>query len=444
MDSRMSGFHKFPLKKRRKMLRVFAGLTKNEMKVLSHNSALEEKTADIMIENVVGTTQLPLGIATNFRINDKDYLIPMAIEETSVVAAASHAAKLARELGGFMATSDEPIMIGQIQLMDVKNIAKAKKDITAKFGEIKKLVNNNDSILEKLGGGLKGIEVKSIESSRGIMFVVHILVDVRDAMGANAVNTYCEIIAPYLEKITGGRSVLKIISNLAVKRMVRVKAVWKKETLGDDVVDGILDAYELARVDPYRATTHNKGIMNGIDSVIMATCNDWRAVEAGAHSYAAISGAYKSLTKYKKNKNGDLVGTIELPLAVGLVGGATRIHPIAKISLKILNAKSSKELAEVAAAVGLANNFAALRAMVKEGIRRGHMKLHATNIAANAGAHGEEIDIVAKYLIKEDMITVSRAHEILKIIRSKARRKAFKHLISAVEKKVTHEKKKKK
>jgi hydroxymethylglutaryl-CoA reductase len=442
MSSRISGFHKLPLKRRLKALKAFSGLSKDDIKILTHNSALEEKTADIMIENVVGTTQLPIGIATNFRINNKDYLIPMAIEESSVVAAASHAAKLARESGGFIATSDEPIMIGQIQLMGVKNISKAKRDIVAKFNEIKNLVNNNDSILEKLGGGMKEIEVRSVSSGRGDILIVHILVDVRDAMGANAVNTYCETIAPYLEKLTGGRSVLKIISNLAVKRMVRVRAVWKKALIGKDVIDGILDAYELACVDPYRAATHNKGVMNGIDSVIIATCNDWRAVEAGAHAYASISGTYSPLTKYEKNKNGDLVGMIELQLAAGLVGGATRIHPIAKISLKIMGVKSAKELAEIAASVGLANNFAALRAMVREGIRRGHMKLHATNIAANAGGHDEEIDTVARQMIKEDMITVSRAHEILKTIRSDNRKKAIKRIIKNVEKKVSHKKKK--
>ena len=256
MSSRISGFHKLPLKRRLKALKAFSGLSKDDIKILTHNSALEEKTADIMIENVVGTTQLPIGIATNFRINNKDYLIPMAIEESSVVAAASHAAKLARELGGFIATSDDPIMIGQIQLMGVKNISKAKRDIVAKFNEIKNLVNNNDSILEKLGGGMKEIEVRSVSSGRGDILIVHILVDVRDAMGANAVNTYCETIAQYLEKLTGGRSVLKIISNLAVKRMVRVRAVWKKALIGKDVIDGILDAYELACVDPYRAAKH--------------------------------------------------------------------------------------------------------------------------------------------------------------------------------------------
>ncbi len=438
MDSNISGFHKLQIKDRVKLLQNLTGLTKDEIKVLTHNGALEEKTADIMIENVVGTMQLPIGIATNFKINGNDYLIPMVIEETSVVAAAAHAAKLARASGGFQTSSDEPIMIGQIQLMGVKNIQKAKRDVVSKFNEIKKSVNAKDSILVKLGGGIKGIEVRDVESARGTILVVHLLVDVRDAMGANAVNTYCENIAPYLENITGGRAVLKIISNLAVKRLVRAKAVWKKEVIGKETIDGILDAYEFANADPFRAATHNKGVMNGIDAVLIATCNDWRAVEAGAHAYASMSGSYKPLTRYEKNKNGDLAGYIELPMAVGLIGGATRIHPVAKVTLKILNAKSAGELAGIAASVGLANNFAALRAMAKEGIRRGHMKLHATNIAATAGAHENEIDVVARRLVKEDNIMVSRAQELLKEVRHEMRKRKLRRIVKKVESRIEH------
>ncbi len=436
MHSELSGFYKRSLKSRLKIIQKFSKLTNDDINVLTQSCALGEKTADMMIENVVGTTQLPVGIATNFLINGKEYLIPMCVEETSVVAAASHAAKLAREGGGFEASSDDPIMIGQIQIMGVKNTQKAKKDILAKFTDIKNRLNSSESILVKLGGGLKGIEVRDIETRRGPMIIVHILVDVRDAMGANAVNTYCENIAPMIENITGGRAVLKIISNLAVKRMVRARAVWKKNVLGEDLIDAILDAYEFAYNDPYRAATHNKGVMNGVDAVVIATSNDWRAVEAGAHAYAAISGTYKPLTRYEKNRHGDLVGYIELPMALGTVGGVTRFHPIAKVALKILGVQSAKELAEVAASVGLANNFAALRAMSKEGIRRGHMKLHATNIAATAGAHGNEIDIVARRLIKDDNIMVSKAQETLKEVRHDMRKRKLHRLIKKVERRI--------
>jgi len=434
-SSDISGFHKLPIKRRLRIVRSFADLSDEDIDILKHNSALGEM-ADKMIENVIGTTQLPIGIATHFRINGKDYLIPMAIEETSVVAAASHAAKLARPANGFRADSDESVMIGQIQLTRIKNIALAKKRINENKKKIMKILSNKDSILVKLGGGLKNIELREIESERGKMLVVHLIVDVRDAMGANAVNTYCEAIAPFLEEVTGGKAVLKIISNLAVKRLVRAKAVWKKDVIGEDVIDGILDAYAFAKADPFRAATHNKGVMNGIDSVLIAAGNDWRAVEAGAHAYAAINGSYGPLTSYYKNKSGDLVGEIELPMAVGIVGGATRIHPVAKVALKIMGIKTAQELGQIAASVGLANNFAALRAMVKEGINKGHMKLHATNIAVAAGAHGEEIDIVAKRLVTENSITVSRAHDVLKEVRHELRKERIEKIIHKVERKV--------
>ncbi|MCX6815365.1 MAG: hydroxymethylglutaryl-CoA reductase, degradative [Candidatus Aenigmarchaeota archaeon] len=415
MKSDISGFHKLSVKKRLKVVGEFSSLSKDDLNVLKHNSALGE-LANKMIENVISTTQLPLGIATNFRINNKDYLIPMAIEETSVVAAASHAAKLARP-AGFTAESDEPVMIGQIQLTGIKNADLAKKKILDRKKEIMKRLENKDSILVKLGGGLKDLEIREIDSARGKMIIVHLIIDVRDAMGANAVNTYCEAIAPFLEEITGGRSVLKIISNLAVHRLVRATATWKKEVLDEALIEGMLDAAAFAGADKFRAATHNKGVMNGVDAVLIATGNDWRAVEAGAHAYATTTGEYLPLTWYEKNKRGDLVGHIELPMAVGIVGGITSIHPVAKVSLKILQVKTSRELGELAACVGLANNFAALRAMVKEGISKGHMKLHATNIAASVGAHDDEIDAVAKRLVAEGNITMNRAHEILKQMR---------------------------
>jgi hydroxymethylglutaryl-CoA reductase len=439
-SSDISGFYKLPIKERVKIVREFAQLTDEEVGILEHNSALSMETADIMIENVIGVTYLPVGIATHFKINNSDYLVPMAIEETSVVAAASHAAKLARDSGGFRASSDEPIMIGQIQLVGVKDTVKARKEIKARYEEIKRYANGRDSTIVKLGGGMKNIEVRELNTERGRMLVVHLLIDVRDAMGANAVNAYCESVAPLLEQWTGGRAVIKIISNLAVYRLARAQATWKKELLGEDLIEGVLDAYALAKNDPFRAATHNKGIMNAVDSVIIATGNDWRAIESGAHAYAAMNGHYGPLTRYEKNKKGDLVGYIELPMAVGIVGGATKIHPVAQLMLKILGIKTAAELGQVAACVGLANNFAAMRAIVKEGIRRGHMELHATNIAHMAGAHGVEIEIVAKRLTEEGNISYSRAQELTRSVRRELRKQKIRKIIKRVKKKVRHKK----
>ena len=414
-------FYKKPVEERLKIIKQAAGLTDDEIKVL-RGSAIGIDIADRMIENVIGTCELPIGLGLNFLVNGKEYMVPMCIEEPSVVAAASYAAKLARHGGGFKTSSDEPIMIGQIQLMGFKNIKDAKAAILKNKAHIISKANERDSVLVSFGGGAKDIEVREITSDIGDMIVVHLLVDVRDAMGANAVNTMCEAVSPFLEELTGGHVRLKIISNLADKRLARAKAVWKKEELekstkglmkGSDVVDAIIEAYQLAANDPYRCSTHNKGIMNGIDAVVIATGNDFRAVEAGAHSYACVSGAYKPLTKYYKDKNGDLIGEIELPIAVGTVGGATRTKPEAKIALKILGVKTSKELAEVIASVGLAQNFAALRALSTEGIQRGHMRLHAKNIAVTAGAKGDAIEKVATEMVAEKNISVSRAKEII-------------------------------
>jgi hydroxymethylglutaryl-CoA reductase len=425
--SNIQGFHSLDPKKRLELVAQFAGLTPEERKLLETTGRLDLEHASRMIENVVGTNELPLGIATNFLINGKDYLIPMCIEEPSVVAAASYAAKLARPAGGFRADSDEPIMIGQIQIINVKNMDKAEKRILSEKESIIQKANERDSVLIKFGGGAKDVIVRRINSNIiGPMIVVHLLVDVRDAMGANAVNTMCEAISPYLEELTGGDVKLKIITNLATERLARARAVWKKEALeestkglmkGGEVVDSVIAAYSLAEADKYRCSTHNKGIMNGIDAVVIATGNDFRAVEAGAHSYAAISGEYKPLTRYYKDKNGDLVGEIELPIAVGTIGGATRTNPIAGVSLKILGVKTAKELAQVIASVGLAQNFAALRAMSTEGIQTGHMKLHAANIAITAGAKGKQIDAVAKRMIEEKNISANCAKEILESLR---------------------------
>ncbi|MFH0832162.1 MAG: hydroxymethylglutaryl-CoA reductase, degradative [Candidatus Aenigmatarchaeota archaeon] len=411
MDSAISGFHEKSVDERLRILKEFASLSEDEIASLKKENALGMKTADMMIENVVGTIQIPLGIATNFLINGKDYLVPMALEEPSVVAAASYAAKLARP-EGFTTSSDPPLMIGQCQLVNIDDCEKAKKTVLKNMDKLIEIANQRDSVLVSFGGGAKDVEARIIKTKRGSMLIVHLIVDVRDAMGANAVNTMIEAIAPMLAEMTGGRVRLKIISNLATKRLVRAKAVWKEEVIDADVIDGILDAYEFAENDRYRCATHNKGIMNGIDAVAIATGQDFRALEAGAHAYAALDG-YRSLTKYEKDRDGNLVGIIELPLAVGLIGGAIKTNPIAKIAAKILGVKSANELAEIMACVGLANNFAAMRAMVVEGIQKGHMKLHAKNIAIAAGAEGEFIHKIAEKIIEEKNISVNRAKELL-------------------------------
>ncbi|UCH72274.1 MAG: hydroxymethylglutaryl-CoA reductase, degradative, partial [Thermoplasmatales archaeon] len=382
------------------------------------SSCLSIDIADRMIENVLGTFELPLGIAVNFIINKKDYLIPMAIEESSVVAAASNAAKIARIKGGFKTECSKPLMIGQIQILHLKDVAGAAKKIIDHKKEILKLANEQDKVLVDLGGGAKELELRILDSPIGKMLVVHLIVNVLDAMGANAVNTMCEALAPFLEELSDGKVRLKILSNLADRRVVKANAVFDKEKMGGEhAVDAFLESYALAVIDPYRAATHNKGIMNGIDSLIIATGNDFRAIEAGAHAYAARDGYYTSLTKYHKDKNGDLVGEIELPLAVGIIGGAGNIHPKAKLCKKILGIKTAKELAEVVACLGLAQNFAAVFALSTVGIQKGHMSLHAKNIAVMAGAQGKEIEKVANQMIKEDKIKLDRAKEILMEIR---------------------------
>ncbi|MEM2935259.1 MAG: hydroxymethylglutaryl-CoA reductase, degradative [Candidatus Thermoplasmatota archaeon] len=408
-SSRISGFYKMSIEERVKILKEFAGLSDEEANQLISFNALPKDIANRMIENVVGCMQLPLGIATNFIINGKEMLIPMAIEETSVVAAASNAARMARP-AGFKASASEPIMIGQIQVLNP--CRDAEKKIMERKEDIIELANAQDKVLVEFGGGARDIEARWLSND---MLVVHLLVDVRDAMGANAVNTMAEATAPLIEKITNGKALLRIISNLAIYRMAEAEVVYKKEEIGN-AVDKVIKAYEFACLDPFRAATHNKGIMNGIDAVAIATGNDWRAIEAGAHAYASMQG-YKPLTTWKKNENGDLYGKIKLPLAVGTVGGATKVHPMAKLCLKIMGVKTAKELAEIMASVGLAQNFAAIYALSTKGIQAGHMKLHAQNIAIMAGAKGEEIDIVAKKMVEEGKIRMDRAKEIIEEIR---------------------------
>jgi len=413
-SSVISGFYKLPPKERLAIIKDFAGLTDEEVGFLENTGSLPMDVADHMVENVIGVIPEPLGIGVNFQINGKDYLIPMATEEPSVIAAASYAAKMVRDGGGFHTSSTAPVMIGQIQVVSVAHAGYARTQVLDSKDEILKKANEQDPVLNSFGGGAKDLDARVIETSLGEMLIVHLYVDCRDAMGANAVNTMAEAVSPMIERITGGHVYLRIISNLAVKRMAKAWCTVPKESLGGEaVVDGVVYASAFAAADPYRAATHNKGAMNGIIAVVLATGNDHRAIEAGGHAFAAFNGAYTTFSKWTKNKNGDLEGEIELPMAVGLIGGAVKTHPIARIAMKILGVKSANEFAEVLAAVGLAQNLAALRALSSEGIQRGHMSLHARNIAITAGAKGELVDLVAERMVKERKVRVDRAKEVL-------------------------------
>ncbi len=436
VSSNISGFYKLSLKERRELVAREAGLANEEIELLSKFAGLDEGTADRMIENVIGSFSFPLGIATNFLINGKDYIVPMAIEEPSVVAAASNGARLARSSGGFSAECTSSVMIGQVQIVGIKDGKKALAGIEKDKPALLEIAKKNDLGMSKYGGGVRDLNAREIKTMRGGMLIVEFLVDVCDAMGANSINSILEAASPELEKISGGKVRLRILSNLAVHRTAKARATWKKEEIGEEAVEGVLDAYEFAANDVYRCATHNKGIMNGVDAVCIATGNDFRAIEAGAHSFAAIGGmgatagksgasagnagegagkkaGYAPLTRYWKNKDGSLEGEIELPVAVGTVGGATKVHPTAKTCLKILGITSAKELGCVLASVGLAQNFAALKALSTEGIQKGHMKLAAKNIAATAGAEGKMADKVAEIMVAEKKITVENAKRIL-------------------------------
>ncbi len=424
-NSRLQGFYQLNPFERLQMVKSFDGLCDEDLRVLHGGQGiLSVERADKMIENVVGTYNLPLGIATNFQINGRDYLIPMVVEEPSIVAGASYAAKLIREGGGFQTSSTEPLMIGQVQIVGVTTPQSARHDILARKDEILELANAQSRSLVSLGGGARDVEVHLHPTSpMGPMLVVHLIVDCRDAMGANAINTMCEAVAPLLELISGGRVYLRILSNLSDRRLARARCVVPTEALardglsGEEVAEGIMWAYAFAAVDPYRATTHNKGILNGIDPVIVATGNDWRAIEAGAHAYAARSGLYRSLSVWERDEVGNLVGTLEMPLAVGIVGGATKVHPAAQTVLKLLNVRSATELAEIAVCAGLASNLAAMRALACEGINQGHMGLHARQIAMAAGAHGALVDEVARRMVEERTIKPARAEELVAELR---------------------------
>ena len=422
--SRLPGFYEKSLRARADTIAAWADLSEESRAALGEPSGLGILQADNMIENVVGTHSLPLGVAVNFQINGREVLVPMAIEEPSVVAGASLVAKLARERGGFCATASESEMIGQIQILDLDNVDSAKLALSEAKTRIIKLANKIDPVIVGLGGGARDLEVRVIKNSPiGPFLVAHLIYDTRDAMGANAINTATETLAPVVEEITGGRVHFRILSNLADRRLAKACATFSPEILafgeytGEQVRDGIIEGWAFAESDPYRAATHNKGIMNGVDAVVIATGNDWRAIEAAAHAYAARSGRYSSLSKWEKDTNGNLVGYLEMPMAVGTVGGATNVHPTAQASLQILRVNSSAELAEIVVSVGLAQNLAALRALATEGIQRGHMRLHARQVATASGAIGEEIDRVTHLLIHDRVVRIDRAEEILAKIR---------------------------
>lgn len=419
-SSRLAGFYKLPLVDRTAAIAQWANLSSEEQSVFFGLNGLTPDHANHMIENVIGIYALPFGIATNFQINGKDYLIPMVIEEPSVVAACSNSAKVIREGGGFHASSTDPVMIGQIQLLDIEDVEAAAAAIQAEKAALLDKLNDPDLLLVQIGGGARDIETRPFpDTSVGNMLIVHLLVDVRDAMGANMVNTMAEQLAPKLETLTGGRSNLRILSNYADHRMATAEATIPASSLatdeysGGEVVDRIVEAGVFAEVDPYRAATHNKGIMNGIDAIALATGNDWRAIEAGVHAYASRSGRYSSVSEWWKNDTGDLQGRLSLPMAVGMVGGATKAHPTARAAMKILGVESGTELSEVFVCVGLAQNLGAIRALATEGIQRGHMALHARQMAMSAGATGALLNEVVNMMLAERNITLERAKAIV-------------------------------
>ncbi|MEM2006165.1 MAG: hydroxymethylglutaryl-CoA reductase, degradative [Sulfolobales archaeon] len=419
-SSRIPGFYKLSLEERVKAVKEFAELTDEEVVLLRRVGRLGLDVADKMIENVIGTFELPYGVAVNFLINGREYLVPMVIEEPSVVAGASNAAKWCREGGGITSMATEQIMISQIQVVRVPSPHTAVIRILERKKEILDLANSTNDILVKLGGGAKDIEVRVLDSPVGKMVVVNLLVDVKDAMGANIVNTMAEAVAPIIEEASGGRVLLRIVSNLADRRLVRSWTKVPKDVIGgEDVVEGIVYAWAFAAADPYRAATHNKGIMNGIIAVALATGQDTRALEAGAHAYAARKGKYGPLSTWETDSEGNLVGYLEVPIAVGTIGGSIRSNPMARLSLKILGVKTARELSEVMGAVGLVQNLAALRALATEGIQRGHMKLHARQLALAAGARPDEVDVVSEELVKSGRITLEKAQEILESVRAR-------------------------
>ncbi len=416
-DSSFSKFFEKSRKDRLDIVASFASLTGEELDVLqSDDGGVSFDKADKMIENAIGTFTLPLGIATNFKINGKDYVVPMVIEEPSVIAAASKGAKVARIKGGFEVSADESFSIGQIQMLDV-DVSFAIPQIKNHLNEILLLANSKSNTLSKMGKGAKEISCKEIDAPSGKMLIVELLIDVGDAMGANVTNTMCEAVSPLIEKITGGRALLRILSNYSTRRLVKAKAVFEKNAVGGEkVVDNIIAAFEFADNDVYRAVTHNKGVMNGTIAAANAVGQDSRAIEAAANAYAAKSGKYRSLSKWSKDNDGNLIGTLEIPLSVGIVGGIANVHSVAKVCAKILGVSSAQELACVMAATGLAQNYSAIRALATEGIQKGHMRLHARNLAAAAGSAPGQIDEIVQKMIEEKKISLDRAKELLEQI----------------------------
>lgn len=418
-SSRISGFHKQSFHKRVETLASYSQLTSDEQALLRNTGNLQAEMVDRLIENAIGTMNIPIGIATNMRIDGVDRLIPMATEESSVVAAVCNAARQCYDNGGFTTSMSGSSMIAQIQLTGISNPDYARQQILERRDEVAALCNATDPVLVKMGGGFQGMEVRLLQTPIGTMVIIHLIVDTRDAMGANAVNSMAEKVAPMMASWTGGKTNLRILSNLADHRLARARCVWRTQDIGGtEVRDAMISAYHFANCDPYRAATHNKGIMNGISAVVLATGNDTRAVEAGAHAYAARNGHYGSLTHWEVNADGDLCGSIEVPMAVGLVGGATKLHPTAKIALKVLQVQTASELARTIAAVGLAQNFSAMKALATTGIQKGHMALHAQNIAMMAGAVGDEIDRVARSLVEQAAIRLDVAEAELQKLRS--------------------------
>ncbi|WP_047986586.1 hydroxymethylglutaryl-CoA reductase, degradative [Ornithinibacillus californiensis] len=422
-SSRIPGFYKKTVEERRELLREALEFSEDDLMVLSSHEALPIETADKMIENVIGTFPLPLGLGLNFLINGKEYTIPMAVEEPSIVASASHIAKIVRDTGGFKTEASDRIMIGQIQVVGCTDFNAAKEILLTNKNELIEAANAAFPSIVARGGGAKDLEVRilndSSNSTYGTMLVVHLYIDTRDAMGANIINTMVESLAPTVEELTGGKVYLRILSNLADRCVAKATCVIPPKLLatgeysGEEVRDGVISAFEFADSDPYRAVTHNKGIMNGIDPVIIATGNDWRAVEAGAHAYASRFGSYRSMTKWSTDEEGNLVGELELPMSIGIVGGAIRVHPISQLAHKILGIESASELAQIVVAVGLAQNLGALKALVTDGIQKGHMALHSRSVAIAAGATGEMIDIIAEQLVNLKEIRVGKAKELV-------------------------------
>ena len=424
--SRIPGFYNFSLEERLAEVARRGDLSAGDIAILKGDTSLTLDQADHMIENVVGLFSLPLGIALNFVVNGREVLVPMAVEEPSVVAGASFMAKLVRAGGGFIADSTAPEMIAQIQVLDVPDLDLAREKVLEGIDRLLSEAAQVDPLLIKLGGGPRDLEVRIIQDSPiGPFLVLHLIYDVRDAMGANAINTAAERIAPTIEELTGGRTLLRILSNLADRRLSRARCTipLSKLAFGDysstDVRDGIIAAWAFADSDPYRAATHNKGIMNGVDAVVIATGNDWRAIEAGAHAYAARNGTYTSLSSWGCDEGGNLIGSLEMPMAVGTVGGATKVHPTAGVALKLMGVETASQLGEIIVSVGLAQNLAALRALATEGIQRGHMNLHARQVAIAAGAEGDIIERLAEQLATENSVRVDRAEEILREWRNK-------------------------